>query len=140
MAIATRSTLLQGLRCRACGELQPADERYVCAECLGPIEPEYDLDRSRAEDLRAEIMAAPPDAASKQRAAKDVVGKLQKFAVDHPSDHLHHARDDRVRANLGDAVGTMFEFKTVLGELLQQRLTAGPNAGKFAGPRFRYVP
>ena len=41
---------------------------------------------------------------------------------------------------VGDAVGTMFEFKTVLGELLQQRLTAGPNAGKFAGPRFRYVP
>ncbi|TMB61183.1 MAG: threonine synthase [Chloroflexi bacterium] len=59
MAIATRSTLLQGLRCRACGELQPADERYVCAECLGPIEPEYDLDRSRAEDLRAEITEGP---------------------------------------------------------------------------------
>src|SRR5881628_3763581 len=59
MAIATRSTLLQGLRCRACGELQPADERYVCAECLGPIEPEYELDRSRAEDLRAEIAEGP---------------------------------------------------------------------------------
>ena len=59
MAIATRSTLLQGLRCRACGELQPADERYVCAECLGPIEPEYELDRSRAEDLRADIAEGP---------------------------------------------------------------------------------
>jgi hypothetical protein len=35
---------------------------------------------------------------------------------------------------------SMFEFKTVLGELLQQKLTAGPNAGQFAGPRYRYVP
>jgi hypothetical protein len=38
-----------------------------------------------------------------------------------------------------DAVGAMFEFKTIVGELLQQRLTAGPLAGQFAGPRFRYV-
>jgi hypothetical protein len=41
---------------------------------------------------------------------------------------------------VNDAVGAMFEFKTVLGELLQQRLSAGPNAGQFAGPRFKYVP
>lgn len=40
---------------------------------------------------------------------------------------------------VSDAVGTMFEFKTILGELLQQKLTGGPHAGKFAGPRFRYV-
>jgi len=40
---------------------------------------------------------------------------------------------------VSDAVGTMFEFKTIVGELLQQQLTAGPNAGQFAGPRFRYV-
>jgi hypothetical protein len=38
-----------------------------------------------------------------------------------------------------DAVGAMYEFKTILGELLQQRLTAGPLAGQYAGPRFRYV-
>jgi Ferritin-like len=41
---------------------------------------------------------------------------------------------------VNDAVGAMFEFKTVVGELLQQQLTAGPFAGKFAGPRFMYVP
>ncbi|MER9227053.1 ferritin-like protein [Mesorhizobium sp. M0664] len=41
---------------------------------------------------------------------------------------------------VNDAVGTMFEFKTILGELLQQKLTAGPNAGQFAGPKFRYLP
>jgi hypothetical protein len=41
---------------------------------------------------------------------------------------------------VNDAVGGMFEFKTIVGELLQQQLTAGPNAGKFAGPRYKYVP
>ena len=40
---------------------------------------------------------------------------------------------------VNDAVGSMFEFKTILGELLQQKLTAGPNAGQFAGPRYGYV-
>lgn len=41
---------------------------------------------------------------------------------------------------VNDAVGGMFEFKTIVGELLQQQLTAGPNTGKFAGPRYKYVP
>ena len=41
---------------------------------------------------------------------------------------------------VSDAVGTLFEFKTILGELLQQKLTGGPHAGQFAGPRFGYIP
>ncbi len=41
---------------------------------------------------------------------------------------------------VSDAVGAMFEFKTIVGELLQQQLTAGTSAGQFAGPRYRYVP
>jgi hypothetical protein len=41
---------------------------------------------------------------------------------------------------VNDAVGGMFEFKTIVGGLLQQQLTGGPNAGKFAGPRYKYVP
>jgi Ferritin-like len=41
---------------------------------------------------------------------------------------------------VNDAVGAMFEFKTIIGELLQQKLTSGPNAGQFAGPRYRYLP
>jgi hypothetical protein len=41
---------------------------------------------------------------------------------------------------VGDAVGAMFEFKNIVGELLQQKLTAGPNAGQFAGPRFKFTP
>ena len=50
---------LRGLRCRACHVLQAADERYVCAECYGPIEPEYDLAAFNAESLRAEIEQGP---------------------------------------------------------------------------------
>ena len=51
---------LRGLRCRACGALQPADERYVCADCYGPIEPEYDLAGVDPSRLRQEIEAGPP--------------------------------------------------------------------------------
>jgi threonine synthase len=50
---------LRGLRCRACHVLQPADERYVCAECYGPIEPEYDLGAFAPETLRDEIERGP---------------------------------------------------------------------------------
>jgi hypothetical protein len=51
-----------------------------------------------------------------------------------------HRGFNREPDKINDAVGAMFEFKTVLGELLQQKLTAGPNAGRFAGPRYKYVP
>jgi threonine synthase len=50
---------LIGLRCRACGELQPADERYVCGECFGPIEPAYDLASLDRGVLRWEIENGP---------------------------------------------------------------------------------
>ena len=53
------ASLLLGLRCRACGALQPADERYVCAECLGPIEPAYDLERADPDELRFDIAQGP---------------------------------------------------------------------------------
>src|SRR4029077_2567355 len=56
--IATGS-LLRGLRCRACGALQPADERYVCGDCLGPIEPDYQLDALRGAELRERIERGP---------------------------------------------------------------------------------
>jgi threonine synthase len=57
VVLETRSALL-GVRCRACGELQPMDERYVCAACLGPIEPEYDTAGLR-DGLRERIEAGP---------------------------------------------------------------------------------
>jgi threonine synthase len=57
--ILKETTALRGLRCRACSALQPADERYVCGECLGPIEPEYDLSVFETETLRADIESGP---------------------------------------------------------------------------------
>src|SRR5438128_1753949 len=55
----TSASRLRGLRCRACHVLQPADQRYVCGECYGPIEPEYDLAAFDTESLRAEIERGP---------------------------------------------------------------------------------
>ncbi|MDO8506937.1 MAG: threonine synthase [Candidatus Limnocylindria bacterium] len=39
--------------------LQPADERYVCGECFGPIEPAYDLESLDRAALRREIEQGP---------------------------------------------------------------------------------
>jgi len=55
----TSTNGLRGLRCRACHVLQPADERYVCGECYGPIEPEYDLAAFDTETFRDEIERGP---------------------------------------------------------------------------------
>ena len=59
MATTIETRSLRGLRCRACGVLQPADERYVCGECLGPVEPEYDLTVRTARELRTQIEYGP---------------------------------------------------------------------------------
>ena len=42
-------------------------------------------------------------------------------------------------AEVSDVVAAMFEFKTILEELLQQKLTSGAHAGQFAGPRWPTV-
>src|SRR5205814_8189236 len=55
----TSTSRLCGLRCRACHVLAPADERYICGECYGPIEPEYDLAAFDAATLRAQIEGGP---------------------------------------------------------------------------------
>jgi threonine synthase len=54
-----RAAPLLGFKCRACGALQPADDRYVCAECFGPIEPSYDLTSFDVTALRFEIENGP---------------------------------------------------------------------------------
>jgi len=58
-SIERRRSPLTGFKCRACGVLQPADDRYVCAECFGPIEPAYDLASLDATALRFEIENGP---------------------------------------------------------------------------------
>jgi hypothetical protein len=43
-------------------------------------------------------------------------------------------------SKVDQAVTAMIRFDRIVREqLLQQQLTAGPLAGQFAGPRFRYV-
>src|SRR4029079_19722611 len=58
-AARSASRALIGLRCRACNALQPADERYVCGECFGPIEPAYDLASRDARVLQCALETAP---------------------------------------------------------------------------------
>ncbi|MBI1367248.1 MAG: threonine synthase [Planctomycetes bacterium] len=38
------SGFFKGLKCRECGKTYPADVRYVCEECFGPVEVDYDYD------------------------------------------------------------------------------------------------
>jgi threonine synthase len=52
-------TALLGLRCHLCLARYPADARWVCQECLGPLEPEYDLSVVRREMTRAAIESRP---------------------------------------------------------------------------------
>ena len=61
MSISTleRTRALRGFRCRACMRLQPADERYVCEHCYGPIEPDYDLASFDTERLREDVERGP---------------------------------------------------------------------------------
>ena len=54
-----RNTRLAGFRCRSCRTLQPADDRYICAECFGPIEPDYDLGAIDTEELRERVASGP---------------------------------------------------------------------------------
>ena len=55
-----RATRLRGLRCRACHLLQPADTRYVCGDCYGPVEPEYDFSGADPAAIRDRIAKGPP--------------------------------------------------------------------------------
>jgi len=40
--------LFDGLKCRECGTKYPSDVRYVCSECFGPLEVDYDYERIAA--------------------------------------------------------------------------------------------
>ena len=41
----SENTFFDGLKCRECGTRYPADVRYVCSECFGPLEVDYHYDR-----------------------------------------------------------------------------------------------
>ncbi len=48
-----------GLHCRECGTAYPADARFSCDLCFGPLEVAYDLDAARGALTRASIEAGP---------------------------------------------------------------------------------
>ena len=48
-----------GLRCRECGARYPEAPQYVCDECFGPLEVEYDYDYIRAHVTRERIANGP---------------------------------------------------------------------------------
>ena len=52
---------------------------------------------------------------------------------------LLHRGFNGEQAVIGQAVGKMFDLQSAIEDLLQVQLTAGPFAGQFAGPRFRFV-
>ncbi|MGH9019616.1 MAG: threonine synthase, partial [Acidimicrobiales bacterium] len=48
-----------GLHCRECGTRYPAEARYSCDECFGPLEVAYDLDAARGVVTRDSIASGP---------------------------------------------------------------------------------
>ena len=40
---------LKGLKCRECGKEYPADRSFVCLECFGPLEADYDYSQIQAQ-------------------------------------------------------------------------------------------
>ena len=52
---------LTGLQCSMCGTTFPAEALYVCDQCLGPLEPTYDVAKIRACVSRELIERRPPN-------------------------------------------------------------------------------
>jgi threonine synthase len=50
---------VEALKCKECGERYPLDARFVCENCFGPLEVEYDLSGLDAEETRRRIQAGP---------------------------------------------------------------------------------
>lgn len=52
-------SFLKGLRCRECGETYPAQALFVCENCFGPLEANYDRVAQKASVTREQIAAGP---------------------------------------------------------------------------------
>ena len=50
---------VEGLRCRECARLYPAEALHVCEWCFGPLEVVYDYAAIRAAMTRQSIAAGP---------------------------------------------------------------------------------
>jgi threonine synthase len=47
------------LKCKECGTQYPAEARYVCERCFGPLEVAYSAPKGDADELRRRIQAGP---------------------------------------------------------------------------------
>ena len=47
------------LKCKECSTTYPADARYVCERCFGPLEAVYDAPQASPDELRRRIQAGP---------------------------------------------------------------------------------
>jgi threonine synthase len=104
-----------GLRCRECGARVPESPQYVCDECFGPLEVEYDYDVMRARVTRESIAGGPWNL---WRYA-GLLPVAAERAVGIPSGFTPLLRADRLGAALGlknlyvknDAVNPTYSFK-----------------------------
>jgi threonine synthase len=88
---------IRGLQCRECGQLYPAEARYTCEMCFGPLEVSYDYDLIRGEISHHSIESGPRTL-WRYRALLPIEG-------DHVVD-THAGFTPLVRAdNLGRAIG-----------------------------------
>ncbi|MBI4569669.1 MAG: threonine synthase [Planctomycetes bacterium] len=51
---------VKGLKCRECGKVYPRDLVYVCGDCFGPLEIDYDYDAIRRVLTRRAVASRPP--------------------------------------------------------------------------------
>ncbi len=104
-----------GLRCRECGARYPDSPQYVCEECFGPLEVEYDYDVIKSRVSRERIAAGPWNL---WRYA-DLLPVAAENAQGIPSGFTPLLRADRLGAVLGlknlyiknDTVNPTFSFK-----------------------------
>src|SRR5262249_12840049 len=52
-----RQMAVQALKCKECSETYPLDARFVCEQCFGPLEVDYDFSDLDAEEARRKIQA-----------------------------------------------------------------------------------
>ncbi len=104
-----------GLRCRECGARYPDSPQYVCEDCFGPLEVEYDYDVIKSRVSRERIAAGPWNL---WRYA-DLLPVAAENAQGIPSGFTPLLRADRLGAVLGlknlyiknDTVNPTYSFK-----------------------------
>ncbi len=52
---------VKGLKCRECGKAYPKEAIYVCEQCFGSLEADYDYEKIRKDFTREKIQKRPPN-------------------------------------------------------------------------------